>query len=698
VPLAANLSQGELAINVTDKKLYTKDSGGNVILIASNGGDVTGPATATDNAIVRFDATTGRLIQNSVVTIADTTGNMAGVGTLTATTVNAALNGTLGATTPSTAVVTSLTDSGLTSGRVTYASTGGLLADSANLTWDSTALYTPNVILPQSAWTIGCASSTVDIVGYGSTGSGGTTNTLVFNTNASERMRINASGYVGIGTAAPNKILTINKNQDDGIRIRSADTNGSCLSFGIDTVVGITYIASSREGSGTYRPLSFYTNDLERMRLDTSGNLGLGVTPSAWGSGYKAIQSTNGASFGDMNGYTSVASNYFNNGSGDKYIANGYASRYLQSGIDGIHRWYTAPSGTAGNAITFTQAMTLHASGALSIGNTTDSGAYSVLAGNASYVNSVNFNALNSSGQTSFGVQSTTAYGALAAGDGFVYTTKHVVLVSDSASGAIKFATGAGAIERMRVASSGALFVGYTSGNSVTFIETPSISIGQTGTSSTTAKIRFAPAQSGYNVMGIYNSQSASGGGLVFTTDDSQTNSSNTKLMTLNANGSLNFNVAGADINTTPTSLPSSTSIGYSIITSLGEITFVENVTNLTLSSVSLPPGVWQITFVAQLIDAYGTLNATACACAITTNSAYAFPTATNAGFRPDHNVMYTAGSSIAAAGYRGRVMHTRTVTNTTGSNVTYYIRIGTDGNSSGTYGLKGELNAIKVY
>lgn len=49
---------------------------------AAGTGDVVGPATATDNAIVRFDGTTGKLIQNSAVTIADTTGNMSGVGTI----------------------------------------------------------------------------------------------------------------------------------------------------------------------------------------------------------------------------------------------------------------------------------------------------------------------------------------------------------------------------------------------------------------------------------------------------------------------------------------------------------------------------------------------------------------------------------------------------------------------------------------
>ena len=48
----------------------------------AGGSVVSGAASSTDNAIARFDSTTGKIIQNSVVTIADTTGNMAGVGTL----------------------------------------------------------------------------------------------------------------------------------------------------------------------------------------------------------------------------------------------------------------------------------------------------------------------------------------------------------------------------------------------------------------------------------------------------------------------------------------------------------------------------------------------------------------------------------------------------------------------------------------
>jgi hypothetical protein len=51
----------------------------------SLGGDVVGPASSTDNAIARFDTTTGKLLQNSVVTVGDT-GAVSGVTTLSAST------------------------------------------------------------------------------------------------------------------------------------------------------------------------------------------------------------------------------------------------------------------------------------------------------------------------------------------------------------------------------------------------------------------------------------------------------------------------------------------------------------------------------------------------------------------------------------------------------------------------------------
>jgi hypothetical protein len=109
------------------------------------------------------------------------------------------------------------------------------------------------------------------------------------------------------------------------------------------------------------------------VTVDTSQNVGVGVTPSAWGGTYKAIQlgSCGALETNNSNKYMAIASNHYNNGSGDLYIANGYATRYYQ--VDGTHVWNTAASGTAGNAISFTQAMTLAANTALLLGTTNDS-------------------------------------------------------------------------------------------------------------------------------------------------------------------------------------------------------------------------------------------------------------------------------------------------------------------------------------
>jgi len=102
----------------------------------------------------------------------------------------------------------------------------------------------------------------------------------------------------------------------------------------------------------------------QTMTLDSSGNLGLGVTPSAW-TVYKALQ-VNGSVFASSGASTAfIGSNWFYDGA-DKYIASNYATIYRQNA--GSHAWLTAPSGTAGNAITFSTAMTLDTSGNLTLG------------------------------------------------------------------------------------------------------------------------------------------------------------------------------------------------------------------------------------------------------------------------------------------------------------------------------------------
>ena len=129
------------------------------------------------------------------------------------------------------------------------------------------------------------------------------------------------------------------------------------------------------------------------LQTDASGNLGLGVTPSAWSSTFKSIDESAGnlASFSTSELY--LTQNGYNN-TGWKYTSNGFSSQYLQ--VSGQHRWLTAASGTAGNAITFTQAMTLNASGRLFINATT--GGNATLLAKSTTTGNITIEALDNNG------------------------------------------------------------------------------------------------------------------------------------------------------------------------------------------------------------------------------------------------------------------------------------------------------------
>jgi hypothetical protein len=126
------------------------------------------------------------------------------------------------------------------------------------------------------------------------------------------------------------------------------------------------------------------TGATKRLTIDTSGNLGLGVTPSAW-SGQKALEfSYGGFSSGTSLG-TAVVSNAYYNGTNWIYRITTSAAYYLQD--SGGHKWFYAGSGTAGNAITFTQAMTLDSSGNMGLGTTSPARRLDVRGGTGIQVN-----------------------------------------------------------------------------------------------------------------------------------------------------------------------------------------------------------------------------------------------------------------------------------------------------------------------
>jgi hypothetical protein len=115
--------------------------------------------------------------------------------------------------------------------------------------------------------------------------------------------------------------------------------------------------------------------------LTTGSNVGIGVTPSAWYNlaAYVALQVGNASLFGrnSANSELYLSSNVFDNSSGAAtYITTDFASRYIQN--DGTHTWLTAPSGTAGTAVTFTPRMTILQAGNVGIGTSSPATALDV--------------------------------------------------------------------------------------------------------------------------------------------------------------------------------------------------------------------------------------------------------------------------------------------------------------------------------
>lgn len=194
--------------------------------------------------------------------------------------------------------------------------------------------------------------------------------------NAADRMVVTNAGNVGIGTSTPTYKLQVDiadTTAYDSTNTLSAQpvawlynntsTAGVAATLRLDGGLsggnGAATISGVHVGSGS-SALTFGTrisnsNVIERMRIDASGNVGIGVTPSAWSSGYKVIQGSYATSYGlDQNVPANlIVSNAYNDGTSWKYGITAPAAKLNVVGWIGAHTFEVAASGTAGSPLTW---------------------------------------------------------------------------------------------------------------------------------------------------------------------------------------------------------------------------------------------------------------------------------------------------------------------------------------------------------
>jgi hypothetical protein len=186
---------------------------------------------------------------------------------------------------------------------------------------------------------------------------------------------IDSSEKVGIGTASPNEKLDVRGSLQVGVDgttaglIRFMDSGSVTEEATISSDANGGLIFGGNSGAGE---LIFKTgSSTERMRIDSAGNVGIGVVPEAWQSTRSALQvGDSTAVWGDVYQNSWFTSNVYRNSSNNEVYINASYAQQMSMDNGGNIVFKVAPSGSADATIGWTTAMTVDNSGKVGVGTT----------------------------------------------------------------------------------------------------------------------------------------------------------------------------------------------------------------------------------------------------------------------------------------------------------------------------------------